>query len=158
MRAFAKIITGITLVVMLFVVYLLYGVHLQVEAQGARVVPASERAQEFEAIAAALKSGEFTGDVYQSGDLGEASEYSFVYIDMEVFNPGLLPAEMISVGLTPAEGDILMVPLGNMDLTGLHRTNLSVVVLCRNEAAQAERSVGLEYYCFGRSYTAAMGG
>ena len=38
------------------------------------------------------------------------------------------------------------------------RANLSVVVLCRNEAAQAERSVWLEYYCFGRSYTAAMGG
>lgn len=158
MRAFAKILTGITLVIMLFAVYLLYGVHLKVESQGIRVIPAAERSDEFSAISETLKRGEFTGRVFRQDGLGDAEEYSFVYLDMQAFNPGLLPAELISVGITPAPGDILMIPQEISDITGLHRTNISAVLLCKNEDAQAERSVWLEYYAFGRSYTAAMAG
>ncbi len=157
MRAVAKMLTGITLVVLVFLVYVLYGGNLQVKQAGeVQVVSAAERAQEFEVLKNAFNQGEINDWVFDNEELGEADEYSFITVQMDVTNYGLLPAELVNLRVRPAQGNVLQVPQNSVDVTGLSKTSMSVMLLCKADEVHPPEQVWLEYYVYGRPLAATM--
>ena len=157
MRAVAKMLTGITLVVLIFLVYVLYGGNLKVTQTGEmQVVSAAERAQEFEVLKHAFAQGEINDWVFDDGDLGEAGDYSFITVHMDVTNFGLLPAELVNMRVRPSPGNVLQVPQNSVDVSGLNKMGMSVMLLCKADEVRAPQQIWLEYYVYGRPLGATM--
>lgn len=156
MRALAKVLMGITLVVLVFTTYLLYGSHLKVTLESVSIQPAGERMDAFEGVKAAVKSGEFAPYQYRNDLPGDAADYSFVTITLRVTNYGILPAEWVEIKVSPQAGDLLQVPVDPLDLPGLQSAYLSTALLSESANISENHAVWLEYYVFGRKLHAEM--
>lgn len=156
MRALAKILTGITLVVLAFTTYLLYAAQLHVTLESVVIQPAQERQDAFDGIKAAVKSGDLASYQFRNETPGKAANYSFITITLQVTNYGILPAEWIEIRVSPQEGDLLQVPIDPVDLPGLQGRYISTALLAESDKASRSHSVWLEYYVFGRKLHAEL--
>lgn len=152
-----RTITGILLVVVLavgaFFGYCWYGARMQIAGAGTAVTPAADAGETFSSLRWQLSEGSFCGDVLRQVDLGDASEYSFVTVNVRMKNIGLFPMEWIRIEVKPVASDILqLAPEG--DPPTLARMSLGeygVTFLTQGDGGA--RTYEISYYVLGRKFT-----
>ena len=150
MNSTAKALAGVAAVVLAFFIYLFLGTQLRVRVVSVASQPATERADAFSGIKAALSRGDPGLAVFDENSLGDASEYEFITLTYEFTNIGLLPIEWGTVNLSPESGDVLEVMGNPFDVKALGKKQVDIVLLARKGAPAGQRSAQIAYYAFGR--------
>lgn len=152
MRKLARILTGITIVVLVFMLIILMGPHLRVTLGEVSSAPATEQPEVFETIASAVERGDLGSDQYRAMDSRNPSDYRLVTYTCSLYNAGLMPAGWIRLQLSPAEEDVALLCGEPADLTAFGRGTVQCVLLTRAE--DTTRNLWADYYLFGRPRSA----
>lgn len=153
MRKLARALTGITMVVLVFMLVVLVGPHLRVAAPAVSAVPAGEQMELFETITAAVDRGDLGSDQYRVLESRSPDDYQLITYTCALSNAGLLPADWIRLQLSPAQGDIAIFCGDPVDLGAFGRGEATCVLLTRADS-DAAREIWAEYYLFGRAQSA----
>ena len=73
----------------------LFHTNLQVVAKGMQILPAQDRAGEFEQVRLAAGQRSLLGTLLKTDSIGEAEQYSFYVYSLRLKNAGLVAAEMV---------------------------------------------------------------
>lgn len=152
MKAIAKFLTVVTLLVLLAGGYIVWASELHVLPESGVVESAADRAQAFENLLSAAHIGSTDVSVY-SDISGTADQYSFVTYTLRLRNGNILPAEWLQIHLTPQPGDVLLVKSTVEDVPGLSEKLLTVVLLTERSTASYARTAALTYYVYGHEVT-----
>ncbi|MBR1585904.1 MAG: hypothetical protein IJ662_10215 [Clostridia bacterium] len=87
--------------------YGLFHTNLQVVAKGVQIIPASDRAAEFDQLKSAVRKQSLLGTVVRSGELGVSGDYSYFIYTLRLKNNGLVEAQMVEVQIAPIASDVL---------------------------------------------------
>ncbi|NLG24409.1 MAG: hypothetical protein GX558_03575 [Clostridiales bacterium] len=150
MKSTSKVLTGVTAVVLIFLVYLLAASRVSVRLVDVRSQPCAERPDAFENAVTAARLGDGNAIAFAADAPGTAGDYQFLTLTYEVTNFGLLPAEWISIAATPEQGDVLQVGGDWPDIQGLSRGHLAVAIVAPIDAPASGRAARLRYYVAGR--------
>lgn len=137
MKALAKFLAGITIVVVALLAYLILGSGLTVVVE-ATVEPASAYAEEY---------------VRMVGSEDDIESYYIVHIVAQAKNKGAIPAEWVELNFSTLEGDRLAydAQIGPSDIPAFGSQTFSVSIITQNEDS---RSTWLSYYLMGRESVA----
>ena len=150
MKIFAKILTVITLVALLFAGYVVWASTAQVSVEGYRVEAAADRADSFEGVVNAARRGSDSIVTYRDGAIGTADQYVFVTYTIRVRNLDLMELEWIDLSLQNQSDDILLVKPTVQDIPPLNQSILSYTLMVERAALpQYERAATLSYYIYG---------
>jgi len=150
MRSLAKALTGITVVIVLLFIYILYSARLHVVLVDVSVQSASEQETIFRNVQASAARGEAGITIFDSDFNRSADQYDFISLTYEITNFGLFPAEWLDLNVIPGAGDQLQVSELLPDISGLRKARLTTVILTQKGGANIERAAELEYYVLGR--------
>ncbi|MBQ7655017.1 MAG: hypothetical protein IJS41_00765 [Clostridia bacterium] len=87
--------------------YALFNTDLHVVGKGLEVLPAAQRAAEFDALKAAVQRQSLLGTVLKNEDFGPAEDYSYYVYTLRLENKCLIPAEMVEMQISPIDSDVL---------------------------------------------------
>ena len=148
MKAIAKFLTGIVIVVALAAVYYIVSSKLPMRME-VSVVPASVQKERFSQITQEVSAGLYDG----VSALDDINEYSFVTIIASASNFSPFTAEWTQLSPKRLDGDLLIceTDAGPKDIPPFQTGDLSVTILTKNDSA--DRSGWLEYYIFGRFHS-----
>ena len=152
MKAIAKFLTVVTLIVLLAGGYVYWAAALQVLPESGLVESAADRVQVFDNIVSTARVGSSDLIVY-SDTSGSAEQYSFVTYTLRLRNMNALPAEWLQLDLTPQQGDVLLVKASTEDVPAFSEKLLTVVLLTDRSAASYARSATLTYYVYGHEFS-----
>ena len=149
MKAIAKFLTLVTVLVLLAGGYVIWASELKVAPGGAVVESAADRAQAFEGIRQSAETGSADLVMYaDSIDYG-ADQYVFVTYTLRLRNLNALPAEWMQLDIVPQEGDVLMVKATIEDVPAFNEQLFTVVLMTDRTVASYARSATLTYYVYG---------
>lgn len=154
MKTAAIVLMILALVLGGVMVYGLFNTSLQVAGKGLEVYPATERAGEFEMIRQAVENNSLIGTVVREEEMGGPSEYNYFVYTLRLNNPGLVPAEMVEMQITPQNGDVLFFDqrfYGSMDeivIPPKSSQDIWCVMLTRGPS-HAVRELKVTYYLWG---------
>ena len=146
--------TAILLLILLFLAagtvgWGLMHTDLQVIGKSVRVLPARERTEEFSALREAVKNQSLLGTQLTSGDMGEASDYSFFIYTLRLKNSGLVDAEMVEVQIAPLVGDALFYTDPGEKIIKAGETGDVQCVLLTRGKPHPVRDLYVTYYLWG---------
>ena len=153
MRAFAKFLTVVTVLVLLAGGYVYWAAELKVTPGGGLVESAADRASAFESIRQSSEIGSPDLIMFQDSIDYGPDQYVFVTYTLRMRNVNVLPAEWLQIDLAPQTGDVLMVKATVEDIPGLSEQLVSVVLLTDRTTASYARSATLSYYVYGHEYS-----
>ena len=150
MKIFAKVLTVITLTAVLLAGYVVWAATAQVSAEGYRVEAAADRADSFEGVVGALRSGSESIVAYDANSVGAVEDYVFVTYTLRVRNADLVELEWIDLTLNSQPGDVLLVKPTVQDIPALNQSVLSYTLMVERAAVpNYERTAALSYYIYG---------
>ena len=149
MKAFAKVLSVITVAALLLAGYVIWASDARVSAEGYRVEAAADRADSFSGIVSALNSGSDAIVSFDSADIGDADDYVFVTYTIRIRNSDLIPIEWIDLEIENQPDDILFVKPAVQDIPALNQSLLSYTLMVRRGAVNYERAATLSYYIYG---------
>lgn len=152
MKAIAKFLTVVTLIVLLAGGYIYWAAALQVLPESGLVESAADRVQVFDNIVSTARVGSSDLIVYSDAS-GSAEQYSFVTYTLRLRNMNALPAEWLQLDITPQQGDVLLVKASTEDVPAFSEKLLTVVLLTDRSAASYARSATLTYYVYGHEFS-----
>ena len=85
----------------------LFHTNLQVTGRAMQVLPAVQRAAEFDQLRAAVGRQSLLGTVLKTGEMGGAENYSYYIYTLRLKNNCLVPAEMVEMQIAPIASDVL---------------------------------------------------
>ena len=133
MKTLAKILAGITILVVAILAYLILssGLSLKVDVN---TVSAAQNLPEY---------------VQRAGSEEGSTEHSIVYITVEAKNRSLIPAEWAQLNFGTLDGDLVAYDLvgGPVDIPAFGSETFSVTLITSNPAP---RSIWVSYYLAGR--------
>ena len=116
--------------------------------------PASNQYEAFSmATAWARENDSMSVIKFTNDEPGDISNYSMVYLTVEVSNWSYLPAEWVQIRVNPASGDLLQIRQDSASARALGKTVFQAVLLTSAQNPTVERQVEVEYYIFGHNYT-----
>ena len=133
--------------------YELLNTRLAVTGQGLQSVAATERETEFASLQGAMSRDSLAGTVFQSGELTDASDYSFQIYTIRLKNNGLLPAEMVEVQLSQLSGDALYYGEGSEIIIAPGATRDVWVSILTTDGTKKARDFYITYYIWGHPQT-----
>lgn len=89
------------------IIYGMIGSKLDIKPLDVLRVPAVQQPAEFKRLQDAVNNRSLIGTAFQNQLPGDASEYELVVYTVEVYNRGLVSAQMAELMISPADGDIL---------------------------------------------------
>ena len=148
MKKIAKLLTGITIVVLLFVGYYILSSRLYTDVH-VTVTPAREMQTEFERVSEDVALGRYDGLTA----LDTIGSYSFVTLDVTAKNYSIFEAEWAQLTMRTVDSDVLLYSQddGPKDIASFGTGRFSVTILTRS--TNIARSGWLEYYIFGRLHS-----
>lgn len=148
MKSLAKFLVGITVVVLILVVYYIISSRLSTVVD-AEIVPASRQQSQFDTIAADIARGRYEG----VSPLGDVNNYAFVTLNIEADNFSPFTAEWTQYKLKQENGDVLLLisDTGPKDIAPFKSGAFSITVLTSSD--NQYREGWLEYYIFGRFHS-----
>ena len=148
MKAFAKFLTGITIVIVALLAYYIYSSNLPV-AVAIDTVSASERVEDFNQIRADVSAGKYEG----ISALPSIDACSFVTMTVSARNFSPFPAEWAQfVPKTQNASEIvILTDAGPKDISRFREADFTVTILTTNP--EAFRTGWLEYYILGRFHS-----
>ena len=155
MRVFSVIVAIFTAIVLAVSCYVMFTTQIGIEVEGVYGMPASERYEAFEmARSWAQESNTSTITRYTQDVIGDVANYHIVYLNIRLSNWDILPAEWLQINVHPAPGDILQIRQDSAAMDGVQRKTIQAVLLTANPDYYTYRDVDVEYYMFGRKFTA----
>lgn len=160
MRNFARALTGITMVVLVFLLILLAGANPSVTLTKAEAVEAADQMEVFDALMTAIDRGELASDQYRQIANRNAENYYLVTYTCAVKNRGVLPVEWIRLQLSPQPGDVALLAGAPVDLRAFGGGEVTAVLLTEKGEAgafgfDAARDLWAEYYVLGSAKSSA---
>lgn len=154
MRAIAKFLTFITVVVLLAGGYLIWACELKVSPAGVVVESAADRPETFQSMYDASLVGSpnyifFTQDPL----VPDAAQYSLVTYTLKVRNLNALPAEWMQLDVEPKSGDVLIVKPSVEDAPAFNEQVVTVTLMTDRATSDYIRSATLSYYVYGHEYS-----
>ena len=153
MKALAKFLTLVTVLVLLAGGYIFWASELKVTPVRGLVESAADRASAFESIRQSTEIGSPDLIMFQNDITAAADQYVFVTYTLRMRNMNILPAEWIQIDLTPQTGDVLMVKATVEDVPGFSEQLVSVVLLTDRTTASYARAASLSYYVYGHEFS-----
>lgn len=154
MRTFSIVLAVVTAVLIALMGYVALTDDLGVTVTATVSEPASNQYEAFTMATSWAKSGDSASVTsFTDGEAGDISNYSMVYMTVEVSNWCFLPAEWVQLHVKPAEGDLLQIRQESGSARGLGKTVFQAVLISGAGNPNVERQVELEYYLFGRKHT-----
>jgi len=153
MKALAKFLTVVTLLVLLAGGYILWAAELKVTPGGGLVESAADRASAFESIRQSTEIGSPDLIMFEDSIAYGPDQYVFVTYTLRMRNMNLIPAEWLQIDIVPQAGDVLMVKATVEDVPGLSEQLVSVVLLTDRTTASYARAATLSYYVYGHEYS-----
>lgn len=153
----AKVLTGITMVVLAFLALCLYGTALRVELAAFGAASARTDPDRAEALIETARRDDMASDLYKRPTRESLDDYQLIRIKVRVRNIGILPAEWVQLRLVPDAADVALFPGGEIDVPGFGAAReIDATLLAHAEAPKAPRRMRLEYYVFGRRLEASV--
>lgn len=153
----ARVLTGITLVVLAFLALCLYGVGLRVELTSFSAVSARINPDGAQELIETARRDDMGSDLYHRPTRDSLDEYQVITIKVDVRNIGVLPAEWLQLRVMPDPADVALFPGGEIDVPGFgSRREITATLLAHAEAPKEPRQMRLEYYVFGRRLEVAV--
>lgn len=154
MRAIAKFLTVVTVLVLLAGGYVIWAAELKVSSAGALIESAADRAEAFQNIYESMQIGAPELEVFASENIDpDPAQYMFVTYTLKVRNLNALPAEWMQLNIQPQDGDVLMVKPTVEDAPAFNEQLVTLVLLTSRSAADYVRSATLNYYVYGHEYS-----
>ena len=153
MKAIAKFLTVITVLVLLAGAYVVRASQLKILPASGLVESAADRAQAFESIIASARVGSDELAVYSDGLPLNPEQYVFVTYTVKLRNLNALPAEWMELSLSPQPEDILLVKATVKDVPAFSEQLVTIVLLTDRATASYARSAELTYYVYGHEIT-----
>ena len=155
MRVFSVIVAVFTVIVLAVSGYVMATTQIGIEVEGVYGMPASEQFEAFEmARGWAQESNTSTITRYSQDVIGDVSNYHIVFLNVRLSNWDILPAEWLQINIHPAAGDILQIRQDSARMDGMQRKTVQAVLLTSNPNYYVHRDIDVEYYLFGRKFTA----
>ena len=149
MKAIAKFLTVVTMLVLLTIGYIFWAAELKVTPGGGLVESAADRASAFESIRQSTEIGSPDLIMFQNSIAAGPEQYVFVTYTLRMRNMNILPAEWIQIDMVPQAGDVLMVKATVEDVPGFSEQLISVVLLTDRTTASYARAATVSYYVYG---------
>ena len=157
MLKLAKVLTGVTMVLLLFLAVALFGVILQIELVEFTAVPATEQPDLAETLIETAKRDDMGSDMYICPTSSKLEDYQLIRIKISVRNVGILPAEWLQLRLRPEMLDVALFPGDAFDLPPFGNSrDIEATLLADRAASQAPRQMRISYYIFGRHMEAVI--
>lgn len=154
MRAIAKFLTVVTVLVLLAAGYVIWAAELKVAPAGAVIESAADRAEAFQNIYQSMQVGSADLEIFTAETIDPSPEqYMFVTYTLKVRNLNALPAEWMQLSITPEDGDVLMVKPTVEDAPAFNEQLVTLVLLTSRNAADYVRTATLNYYVYGHEYS-----
>lgn len=154
MRAIARFLTVVTVLVLLAGGYVIWAAELKVSSAGAVLESAADRAEAFGNIYESMRVGASELEVFTTESIDPSPEqYMFVTYTLKVRNLNALPAEWMQLSLEPQDGDVLMVKPTVEDVPAFNEQLVTLVLLTSRNAADYVRNARLNYYVYGHEYS-----
>lgn len=151
MLKLAKALTGVTMVLLLFLLVVVYGVNPIVTLTEFSVEPASARSELAQELIEIARRDDMASDLFKRPTQRDLSDYKLITIRIDVRNMGVLPAEWMQLRVVPETGDVALFPSDAVDVPAfVGRRTISATLLSEAESSDDERDIRLEYYVFGR--------
>lgn len=155
MRTFSIVTAVVTALIILIVGYGALTTNVGVQVLSVTSEPASNQYEAFSmATAWARENDSMSVIKFTNDEPGDISNYSMVYLTVEVSNWSYLPAEWVQIRVNPANGDLLQIRQDTASARALGKTVFQAVLLTSAQNPTVERQVEVEYYIFGHKYTA----
>lgn len=132
--------------------YGLFNTSLQVTGKALDVIPASQRAGEFEALKGSVERNSLIGTILKKDPLGSAEEYSYYMYTLRLHNPGLVDAEMVELQIAPMNQDVLFYGETQEIVIPAQGTRDVWCVLLTKGTPHAVRDIYVTYYLWGHPH------
>lgn len=153
MKAIAKFLTFITVLVLAAGGYILWAAELKVTPGGGLVESAADRASAFQSIRESSQIGSPDLVMFQDSIDYGAEQYVFVTYTLRMRNMNAIPAEWLQIDIEPQAGDVLMVKATVEDIPAFSEQLVSVVLLTDRTTVSYARAATLSYYVYGHEYS-----
>ena len=153
MKALAKFLTFVTVLVFLAGGYIYWAAEINVVPGGGLVESAADRTSAFESIRQSTELGSPDLIMFEDAITAGPDQYVFVTYTLRLRNRNILPAEWLQIDLIPQAGDVLMVKATVEDIPGFSEQLVSVVLLTDRTTASYARSATLSYYVYGHEFS-----
>lgn len=157
MVKFAKVLTGVIMVLLLFLAVVFNGVVISAQQIEFSAAPATGQPELFERLLETAQRDDMGGNLYSRPTSSRPDDYRLISIKVEARNAGVLPAEWLQLQLSPKSGDVALFPEAAFDLApfGARRV-IQATLLCTGDAETGARDIRLSYYIFGRPMEVAV--
>ena len=130
--------------------YALFNTNLHVVGKSLEVLPASQRAAEFDALKTAVQRQSLLGTVLKTGEIGAAEDYSYYIYTLRLENKCLIPAEMVEMQIAPIQNDVLFYcDSGGETVIPAGETRDVWCVLLTEGTPHPVRDIYITYYLWG---------
>lgn len=154
MKAIAKFLTVVTLLVLLAGGYVILTAELKVSSAGVLIESAADRAEAFQNIYQSVQTGSTEFELFDGALIDPApDQYVFATYTLKVRNLNALPAEWMHLSVEPQDGDVLIVKPSVEDAPAFSEQLVTLVLLTGRNAADYVRSATLTYYVYGHEYS-----
>ena len=153
MKALAKFLTFVTVLVLLAGGYVFWATELKVTPGGGLVESAADRASAFESIRQSSEIGSPDLIMFQDSIDYGPEQYVFVTYTLRMRNMNVIPAEWLQIDIQPQAGDVLLVKATVEDIPGFSEQLVSIVLLTDRTTASYARAATLSYYVYGHEYS-----
>lgn len=161
MKKAAIITFSLALVMSSLLIYGLIGSKLVVKPQPVLPVEASGQPIEFKRLQDAVSNRSLIGTAFQNSLPGEAADYQLIVYTVELYNKGLVPAEMAEMIISPAKDDMLCYTDGSaqgkipdISVPAGGKTNIRCILLTKSaNRLNTVRDAYLSYYILGNPFT-----
>ena len=129
--------------------YALFNTDLHVVGKSLEVLPAAQRAAEFDALKTAVQRQSLLGTVLKTGEMGKAEDYSYYIYSLRLENKCLIPAEMVELQIAPIDSDVLFYCDTKETIIPAGETRDVWIVLVTEGQPHAVRDIYITYYLWG---------
>jgi len=149
MRAIAKFLTLVTVLVLLAGGYVIWASELKADSAGGTVQSAADVPEAFSGICQSAQVGSPDLVMYANNVDYGADQYLFITYTLRLRNANALPAEWLQLDIAPQQGDVLMVKSSVEDVPAFSETLLTVVLMTDRATGSYARQATLTYYVYG---------
>ena len=153
LKIVAIVMGSLLMVMIILLAYLFMTAEVTASVASTQGVPATQQAESFETLKAALSEGTFMGTLYhQPEEWKDASEYVYLQFNVKVHNGCLVPIDMIEIQVVPQPTDILQLgDFQNHSLNPKTDGTVTATILAPKES-HAVREIVVSYYVWGVSF------
>lgn len=153
----AKILTGVTMALLVFLLIVMFGVNVQVSLSELSAVPGGDEPERTLSMVEIARADDMASDLFKRPASTSAEDYQLITISVDVKNLGILPAEWLQLRVGPQLNDFALFPDAPRDLGILGSSGKVTATLLTEVGADASsREIWLQYYIFGRKMQVAV--